>query len=523
MRRLTYLALIILPVLVLAIVPSTAFAKRSKKPVITSVSPMRIKVGDSLTIRGRNFSSRRRKNTVIFAVGRRSFFVKPSRASRRKLRVQVPVSLERVMKSDGKGHRKATRFSLQVAAKKFGKRTGKRLSPVIVPIHGAPITVPGRGTGSGTGSGGGSTAPVCDTSNAGADNDHDLLSNGLEKTLGTDPCKADTDADGVQDGFEYESAIDLNNDEYQDPNSSMPYPGKRPYPNALDPTDGNTDYDGDSLSQKVEQSLWNYTVSKGAPRRLRPVGNEVTGLTYSDGEQYSVSVHHPGQGDHRFPNLLAAGYAKQQDFVNWASANGYRNIFINVHSGSKPAGLYGLFDINLNGTESAGELAYNDRNGDGFLSDDERDEDADGLTNYDENTGRLVPKWWDGCYSGEKGYYLHYAGTDPAAPDSDGDGVRDGADDQDHDDVPNVMELSRIAASGINDTEQNRECKLNKALADSFSGEDPPIYNHQAAYGRLNPFNPCLPDTSSRTCKRYVDFGSPWAPFDDSVDWVSLN
>ena len=33
-------------------------------------------------------------------------------------------------------------------------------------------------------------------------------------------------------------------------------------------------------------------------------------------------------------------------------------------------------------------------------------------------------------------------------PDTDGDGVRDGADDQDHDDVPNLMELSRNAASG---------------------------------------------------------------------------
>ena len=32
--------------------------------------------------------------------------------------------------------------------------------------------------------------------------------------------------------------------------------------------------------------------------------------------------------------------------------------------------------------------------------------------------------------------------------DSDGDGVRDGADDQDHDDVPNVMECSRVRAVG---------------------------------------------------------------------------
>ena len=34
-----------------------------------------------------------------------------------------------------------------------------------------------------------------------------------------------------------------------------------------------------------------------------------------------------------------------------------------------------------------------------------------------------------------------YAGTDLVDADTDGDGVRDGADDQDHDDIPNIMEL----------------------------------------------------------------------------------
>ena len=37
-------------------------------------------------------------------------------------------------------------------------------------------------------------------------------------------------------------------------------------------------------------------------------------------------------------------------------------------------------------------------------------------------------------------YYLDYAGTRLDDADTDGDGMRDGADDQDHDDVPNVME-----------------------------------------------------------------------------------
>ena len=53
---------------------------------------------------------------------------------------------------------------------------------------------------------------------------------------GSNPCNLDTDGDGVDDGFEYQSAKDLNDDEYQNPNQFLPYPGKRPYPNPLSPT-----------------------------------------------------------------------------------------------------------------------------------------------------------------------------------------------------------------------------------------------------------------------------------------------
>ena len=93
-------------------------------------------------------------------------------------------------------------------------------------------------------------------------------------------------------------------------------------------------------------------------------------------------------------------------------------------------------------------MRYFDFDFDGKLSDDERDEDADGLTNYDEATAACTPGYWAACYTKEKPYPIAYAGTDLVDPDTDGDGVRDGADDQDHDDVPNLMELSRNAACG---------------------------------------------------------------------------
>jgi hypothetical protein len=132
---------------------------------------------------------------------------------------------------------------------------------------------------------------------------------------------------------------------------------------------------------------------------------------------------------------------------------------------------------------------------------------------------------------------VQYAGTDPANADSDGDGVRDGADDQDHDDVPNVMELSRIASfnkhgavygydpleGAGDDREFGQDCKLKKAINDLLAGVDPPIYWHNTAYGRVNPYNPCLPFRDARTCSRYTSFGIAWAPFDQSPNWFALN
>ena len=76
-----------------------------------------------------------------------------------------------------------------------------------------------------------------------ADDDKDLLSDKVETQLNKslppgaaikrDTCRADTDDDGVEDGYEYRSAHDLNDDENQQPNKYLAYPGKRPYPNPV--------------------------------------------------------------------------------------------------------------------------------------------------------------------------------------------------------------------------------------------------------------------------------------------------
>jgi hypothetical protein len=421
-----------------------------------------------------------------------------------------------------------------LSGRSFGRYTARRLSPVILLPAGSRTTppsalAPSGGDGSSSSPGAptvpvGSTTPAAPAAPADcdgdgipnaqdSDDDNDLLPDDTEKTLGTDPCLADTDHDGVDDGFEYRSAVDLNDDDFQQPNTSLPYPGKRPYPNPLDPSDAGTDYDGDSLTLSEEQSLWRYTIANGAPRDLAQ-------LTYSDGEQYTMSVR--AANGRRMPTLGAAGYAKQASFLSWASSAGYRQVILPDgapwYDGSKQ-NSYGLLDANRDGAESTSRLpgyfvaesTYYDVNQDGWLSDDERDEDGDGLTNYDELHGRMTPGFWNSCY-GERSFPVAYAGTSPTDPDSDGDGILDGADDQDHDGIPNVMELSRVAGSGLNDIKTGRSwCVPADGLTD---------VNHPDAYGRVNPFNPCLPADWSRTCPRYT---GAWAPSDGSPNWYSLN
>ena len=149
-----------------------------------------------------------------------------------------------------------------------------------------------------------------------SDDDDDLLTDDLETLIGTNPCAADSDADSVPDGYEFRSAVDLNDDEFQHPNTALPYPGKKPYANPLFP-DAGVDYDGDSLTLSEEYLLWVYTysVTKTDPRDLNK-------LSYSDGMQYTRSQVIPGgthAGRHE-PTLPRAGYDKHQQFVDWATA-----------------------------------------------------------------------------------------------------------------------------------------------------------------------------------------------------------
>lgn len=117
---------------ILAIPGIAAAGKAAEVPVITKVAPMRVKVGGTVTIRGKYFSRRRNGNTVVFkGSGGRLAIAKPKGASTTKLVVTVPASAERVL-TPKSGQEVPTRLTLRVITKRYGKVSSRRHSPIVV-------------------------------------------------------------------------------------------------------------------------------------------------------------------------------------------------------------------------------------------------------------------------------------------------------------------------------------------------------------------------------------------------------
>src|SRR4051794_24809680 len=350
---------VLLAVLASALIfsPAAGDASLPKPPVVTSISPKKLAIGQTLTIRGRHFLSGKFRNTIAFQRPRaQAVFLKADKATATTIKVKLTSKLLPFLTQVG-GKSTPTRFKIRVLSRRFGKFfTSKALSPVIEP-----------GTGSAPGS-----SPDCDhdgiANTAETDDDNDLLPDTTEAKYRLDSCNPDTDGDGIEDGWEYYSALDLNS-------KAVPYPGKRPYPNPLDKNDATVDHDGDDLSEFDEYAAW---VRYGGHKL--GAGND---LLYSDGTQ-------------------------------------------NSDGGPKPV---------------PADEPWLDLDHDGTLSDDERDVDNDGLSNWIEGShGPMTFEWWTAIWKEEKPYGVQYPGVDWLDNDSDGDTIPDGADDQDHDDWSNIQE-----------------------------------------------------------------------------------
>jgi hypothetical protein len=471
MRRLIIICLLALSATAL-LAPGASAEQSSASattPTITRVTPMRVSVGSLLTIRGRNFKSRLLRNTIIFrAPNGRTAFAKPRRASTTKLVLRVPAAVSRLLNVSGTRQR-PTRLRLRVLSGRFSKFTPRRLSPVVTGVGDGD-----GGPGGDGGSGDGRTPVVCNSS---ADHDGDLLTNELEISIGTDPCLADTDNDQMTDGWEYHSAKDLNV-------KAVPYPGERPYTNALDPTDGGPagarasalDFDGDGLTSLEEYRAWRYTGSSFAASSVGGL-DLLSALGYSDGTKFSRSGEAP----------VAPA---------WRSAS-----------------------FGLAVPTQAFPSTYN-LHGDAEWRDDERDADQDGLANWLEGaTGPSDNTWWAKYwekkpreikpFAEEEGAYCagtltgiqrpgHFAlrpfqSLDLADGDVDGDTLLDGEDDQDSDDFINIVEMY--------ESQYDLDGNGTPAWCGLVAGIMPTIRIDGLDYG-INPFNPCAPDMTSRTCPR---------------------
>jgi hypothetical protein len=488
MSRRSLLALLAIPVFLLVAIPSalakSSKAKTSSAPVVTSIRPLKLKIGEKLTIHGRNFITGRHKDTIVFmGAGKRVVWVKADTASKNTLTVKLPTKLA-VLLADKSGKQQPTRLLIRVISKKSARAFTKRSRSPIV----SPNTIL---------TGGAVAEPCPGYSNLLGDSDGDFLSNGLELALGTNPCKADSDGDGVTDGYEYQSALDLN----RTANSSAipwPYPGKRPYPNPLDPNDANTDYDGDSLTLREEYTasfarvlgldphnkLQTFVPFTPTNSGCSPCLNDVMVVAYSDGDQTTNTMDGAGNVIHPEGNPLGAptGPASPTD----------------------PSAQSG-FDVDGNGTiGDSGDIwstttlgsrtvtGWMNFDGNSYLSDDEKDVDQDGLSNYEETHGPLMgPTWWSSEIQADGTYPLAYAGTNWLDPDSDGDTIPDGADDQDLDGYTNIEEVLRGYA-------------MPRAAA---SGDPMPT---------VNPFNPCYPNDASPSCMTHPPFNPPFGPFNTS-------
>src|SRR3954463_9953840 len=113
----------------LLVLSASAFAAtKPSAPTVSSVSPMRLKVGETLTVRGTNFIPGKGKTRVLFVrKGGGAAFARAQSATKTKLVVILPPQLEKVLGG------KSVRVQLRVLAKKFGKLSARSKSPIVTP------------------------------------------------------------------------------------------------------------------------------------------------------------------------------------------------------------------------------------------------------------------------------------------------------------------------------------------------------------------------------------------------------
>lgn len=375
------------------------------KPTVTSFSPAQVPVNGVMVLKGKHFASGSTHNRVFFsrASDGKTVRARPRKATKTRIEVVVPAAVTQFLASDGQGGKKATRFQISVFTKVEGPKTKRSRSPFILPAGSNPVAGGGNATTPGA------TGPDCDADGVpnatDTDDDNDGLPDDLEAKIGTDACKADTDGDKITDGYEYYAALDLNG-------NAVPYPGKRPYPNALDGSDANKDFDGDGMTSAEEFAAWQLYGGGVLPAAAGQ------SFPYSDGNQTSPAPNGPGAMDldnngritddekdadsDGLPNWVEMakedkGYAAGSPcgFAPSTGPSPYANAFTDCGAGLMPNGnTFGnvVTPSTAAGTPAPDYLATQrlnyldpDTDGDG-INDGADDNDFDGLSNLEEIT-----------------------------------------------------------------------------------------------------------------------------------------
>jgi hypothetical protein len=381
--------------------------KKVSYPSVKKVTPLKAGIGDKLSLTGSSFRKGTGKNYVVFKRdGGRALFVKAGKSTAKSISVVIPAKLLTLFTQKG-GAPQPTKFRLRVMATRLGTSYTKvGMSPTISPVSGE------------------AAGPADDCDGDGVvnakdnDDDNDLLSDTTEAQYGTDPCKRDSDGDGMSDGWEVQSAKDRN---------GGTYPKLKPSPNPLDPKDAQVDSDGDGLTNAEEYTAW------------ATYGGNTIPLSYSGGNATSAG-RGPVPPELKYMDRDRNGYLS--DFERDADGDGIPNM--DEDHGNMQGDVKSLARLTTGQTEFDSNVYDFGIFNTAYLTLAAKQSKMDPLRCAGINQTPFFCV--DKSSGGEIGVIdVQKVDTlDWLTPDSDGDGIRDDNDDVDHDGVPNNVEYQQM-------------------------------------------------------------------------------
>jgi uncharacterized repeat protein (TIGR02543 family) len=271
-----------------------------------------------------------------------------------------------------------------------------------------------------------------------ADADSDGLNDGQEQTAGTSPTTADTDGDGLSDGQEIN--LTGTNPKLADTNGDGT-------------NDAASDQDGDGVSN----------ISEISTHGTDPLKADTDGDGLYDGEELS----HPG----RYFTLIEGSFTQAQAAADAASRRGRLASFPNVNDFNRAASrarkaTQGYLWFGLSDASTEGTWLWSDGNAPAYSRWLNGQPDGGTAENHAvlmENT----TQWADAVAEFvAAGYLFERVGLDPLASDTDGDGLSDGAETNNHQTNP-VLDDSD--GDGLTDGAEINTHGSNPKLADTDS------------------------------------------------------